>query len=294
MNFKDLEEKDYERIKEEFIKINCNNCDFTLGALYMWRDYFNYQIAYYDDLIFIKGKDVDNHQEEAYAIPLGGDMVKGIEYLLEQNNNLILNVVPQEFISLIKENFTCECMEMPDWFDYIYGVEDLKELKGKKYNKKRNHLHQFTKQYLYDFQKIDQSNIEKIKNEFKHWMSYDNENILKNYDNHETIKLLDYFFDFNLLGGALYVNDALVAFTIGEIINDTLFVHVEKGLVSYEGVYQAINYLFVNYVTSFNDLKFINREEDVGDEGLRKAKLSYHPLTLKKKYRIIVSKNNRI
>ena len=96
------------------------------------------------------------------------------------------------------------------------------------------------------------------------------------------LKFFNNYFRYNLLGGILKIQNKIIAISVGEIINDTLFIHIEKANRMFLGAYQMINNEFAKYYAK--DVTYINREEDVGDDGLRKAKLMYNPIKILKKY----------
>ena len=108
--------------------------------------------------------------------------------------------------------------------------------------------------------------------------------------NHE-LKMISHLLDnmeqLNQEGVYIEVDNKIVAFAIGEVIKDTLYVHVEKALKEYDGAFAFINQMFARYMKNY-DVKFINREEDLGNEGLRKAKESYHPEFMIEKYSVII------
>ena len=166
-----------------------------------------------------------------------------------------------------------------DFADYIYNVEDLKTLKGRKYATKRNHVNKFKSLFNYRYEAITKDNIAECKQLEESWISQhaDDESAQSEY---LTIQnAFQHFEALGLFGGTLYVDDKLVAFTYGSAISDNIFcTHVEKADIHYEGVYQMINYLFAQHLPE--QFTFINREEDMGLAGLRKSKTSYHPAML--------------
>ena len=94
------------------------------------------------------------------------------------------------------------------------------------------------------------------------------------------IEVLENYEIYGMLGGVLKVDDKIVGYSISEIVGDTLFCHIEKADISYGGAYQMLTNQFLQMYASSEDIKFVNREEDCGDEGLRKSKMSYHPIEL--------------
>ena len=154
-----------------------------------------------------------------------------------------------------------------DYADYIYLRSDLSTLKGKKFQSKRNHLNKFRSNYPNYTYKPLTSDLIPACLELETSMT----------------AALQHLEQLDVIGGVLYVEDEIVAFTFGAPINQTTFdTCVEKANTAVEGAYAMINYEFANHIPS--QYIYINREEDLGLEGLRKAKLSYQPEVILEKY----------
>ena len=169
--------------------------------------------------------------------------------------------------------------------DYVYTTEKLTSLKGKKLHGKRNHIARFMDDGDWRYEPMTQQNIPECRRMAKEWASLRADKW--NDDMEQEIGVLEVAFtNFNelgLTGGVLYKVDKMVAFTIGEALNeDTFVVHFEKAFPDLQGAYPMINQQFVLHAAQ--DFQYVNREEDTGDLGLRKAKLSYYPEILLKKY----------
>lgn len=174
-----------------------------------------------------------------------------------------------------------------DGFDYVYNSSDLAELKGKRYHSKRNHLNRFYEND-WSFEPITAHNIPECRDVLAKWLESGEPDEEKSVEADVVSESLDYFTDLNYTGGLLRVNGEAQAFTFGEpSAADTFVVHAEKALLNYQGAYTAVNCEFAK--TLADRFTYINREEDTGSEGLRKAKLSYHPAFLEEKYLITFS-----
>lgn len=171
--------------------------------------------------------------------------------------------------------------------DYIYSVESLAYLKGRNYAKKKNRVSNFKRNYEFSYEKIDDSNLQEVMEFQKLWaklnIDKDQEVLIS-----ETMGIMEILKNFNSLdvvGGLLRVDGKIVAYSIGEELNEKMFViHIEKALIDYIGSYQAINMIFLQEEALKYEL--VNREDDFGDEGLREAKLSYRPVEILKKFSI--------
>lgn len=268
---------------------NQMGCEFCFGNLYMWSAVYGNEIAHYNDLFFAR----DVVDTPMYLYPCGkGDKKKAIEYLIEhskQNDGVDLQLYGlnnddvKELDEMFPGKFTFEPHR--DYFDYIYLTENLINLSGKKYHGKRNHISYFKKTFDWAFEKIDSSNIEECIAMNEKWEEINREKNPDELDNEKIaiMRAFDNFDSLNLVGGLLRANGDVVAYTIGEEINKDVFcTHIEKAFADVRGSYPTINQEFAKNMLS--NYKYINREEDTGSEGLRKAKLSYNPTILLEKY----------
>jgi hypothetical protein len=175
-----------------------------------------------------------------------------------------------------------------DQFDYLYKAEDLIGLKGNRYHKKKNLVRQFEKLYNYQYVRMTPDMVEQAKalqEDWCVWRDCDSEDqlVAENQAIARTLVRWGYFS--GVLGGCLLVDGRMAAYTIAErMFDDTLIVHFEKGNADIKGVYQAMNQKFLEHEAE--NITWVNREQDLGDEGLRKSKESYHPARFLKKYRV--------
>lgn len=270
-------------------------CDFSIGGIYMWAAYFKYEYAVFKDTLFMKGVSEVNSSELAFSLPLGKlppEESIGIlqDYCRAIHRELVLSAVPEEAMQKLAEEYACENYKLEDWTDYLYDAELLATLPGRLYQKKRNHVNKFNKLYPgATYRRIDRSNLDKVFSFFEFYrQQYDKTSPLFYNEINMTAQVLENFSLFDFVGAVLMVEDRVVGFTIGEVINDTLYVHIEKADKNFDGGYEALNMKFAqDILAGYPEVKYINREEDVGDEGLRKAKLSYHPIHLLGKYNLV-------
>lgn len=183
---------------------------------------------------------------------------------------------------------------MPDTFDYCYLTQDLATLSGNRYHKKKNHLNQFQKKHegRYRIAAIDSENAKDALVAATNWCR---ENGCKgDYDLcfeyrgiHQLLSSWEEAVTFGLEGVVVYVDEAPVGITLAEPwVNDTLLVHIEKGDTQIPGIYAAINHAMANQ--ALGRFKYLNREQDMGIEGIRKAKQSYLPSHLVEKTNLII------
>lgn len=262
------------------------SCENTFVNLLVWRNTYNYMYAVKDDILYIKSNE---GSKEVFRLPLGEDVEKGIAEILAYTGGKLPDFWSPDGESFrkIPDSFkdTYIITEERDSFDYLYLQKDLAELKGKKYHSKRNHISAFSKQFDWHYEKITPHNSDKVLECAERWYIQAAEKTDKYMlAEKEGIYLMLQNMDLlEITGGAIVVDGKVVAFTLGSALNSYVFnIYVEKALQEFSGAYAVINREFAaNELSAF---EYINREDDMGLEGLRKAKLSYKPISLVKKY----------
>ena len=286
LNFRKIEIEDIELFKELTQNLNEISCENSFVNLYVWQFVYHNMIAVKNDTLFIKS--VEDNGNATFRLPIGGNIEKGLNeifaYCGDKNPNF-WNPVGESFHRL-PLSFTekYDFHEERDAFDYVYLQSDLANLQGKKYHSKRNHINTFSKKYNWHFEKITDENKSAVMECAEKWY---NENLerMDKYMQCEKLgvfAMLENMEKLEISGGAIFVDQKTVAFTLGSKINSKVFdIHVEKALKDFGEAYTVINNEFAKTLT---DYKYINREDDMGLEGLRKAKLSYKPEIMVKKY----------
>lgn len=280
LNFKTPVIEDAEKIREILKSTTGNNCQMSLGSIYNWGPDYNLEIAFDENCLVTRTK---KNGKIDYGFPQGaGKKIKLIEELLSENASSFYGLEKGD-VDFLEKEFPgiFKITENRDSADYIYLVSDLAELKGKKYHSKRNHIKYFEKNNNWTYEKLTLKNIPDCIKMTEKWIE-ENEDKLE-YGIDEELNAIkrafDYFEKLGFVGGAVRVDGEVIAWTLGEKISeDTFCTHFEKAFASYRGAYPIINReLAKNELSAFT---FVNREEDMGLEGLRKAKLSYRPVKL--------------
>lgn len=288
LSFKKIGLEDIKILKAYFEAYPARQCDRSAGATAMWRDYFDNKYTVVDGTLILSSG-------ERFIFPIGRNIdnaLNEIELHCKENNiPMILCTVNKSEIEKIKEKYTDFSADADrDWFDYLYEKEAMLTLSGKKYNTPRNHINKFKKTNpAWSFEAINNNNIPELI-EFT-------ENFTFNSEKDENamlelkmcIEVLENYDLYGMLGGMLKSDDKIVGYSIGEIVGDTLFCHVEKADISFPGAYQMLTNQYLQLYASSDEIKYVNREEDCGDEGLRKSKLSYHPVELIEKNTVKVN-----
>ena len=265
--------------------------DYSFLNLWGWAEEYELRWAWDGDLIWIR----QNLPEEFLWAPVGlWDAVDWQSRLsLNSNARSVFSRVPEMLANLWRERLPQEIQieeERGSW-DYFYRVADLIELKGNRYHKKKNLLNQFNRRYDFSYQSFGADMVEQamaMQTDWCTWRDCESSDILSS-ENRAIFRILKEWQQLaGLFGGALMIDGSMVAYTVAEALTrDMLLIHFEKGDTQYKGIYQAINQMFL--ANSAADYTFVNREQDLNDEGLRKAKLSYHPEDFLRKFRVTLA-----
>lgn len=289
LEFKRPTLEDKRVIDRYFCESNSRSCEDNFVNFYLWNRAYPTSFAIVDDMMVLKSE----REDSCFRFPKGNRknlrsvLEKMMDYAKQQGVTFKLCLVTPEQFSLLEELFPgkFEIEYNRDAADYVYEQEKLAKLSGKKYHGKKNHVNKFLKTYAdWKYEPITEENVEEC---FQMALIWRKQNGCDEIDEKRTemcvtLNALRLMKELELTGGCLRVNGRVIAFSIGEAQSeDTFVVHIEKALTEYEGAYPMINQQFVQH--EMGRFLYVNREEDTGDEGLRKAKLSYRPAFLVEK-----------
>ncbi|WP_027184055.1 DUF2156 domain-containing protein [Desulfovibrio inopinatus] len=262
--------------------------DYSFGNIYGWAESYGLEWAFTPDYVLIR----QTIPHVVYWAPVGNwDAVDwtgcpciaaGMEFIR----------IPETLANSLSAQLgdKIEVKELRDHFDYLYSVQELIELKGNRFHKKKNLLKQFSKHYDFEYHVISPDCIEEVLEMQSDWCLWREDECNKTLiaENKAISRVLKTFDrQPELFGGTIKVDGKVIAYTVAEELEPgTVVIHFEKGHTNFKGVYQAINQQFLEHTASQYDI--VNREQDIGDEGLRKAKMSYNPVGFLKKYNILV------
>lgn len=272
-----------------FAEDDRNACEYTFANNFIWRKVYQVEVTEISGCLVIRF--VEN-EKYCYSYPVGaGDKKAAIEQLLficeQEKYPLIMSPLSEADRRQLMEWFPGKFLIETDRddFDYIYAREKLMTLAGKKLHGKRNHIARFKDGGDWSYEPMTDENLEECRTMTYSWIKMRSDKW--NEEMEEEIMVLHEAFDhmkaLGLVGGVLRREGEIVAFSMGEPLNsDTFVVHFEKAYPDMQGAYPMINQQFVT--NACEGYEYINREDDTGDLGLRKAKLSYYPEILLKKY----------
>ena len=295
LSFQPIDENSVKILDPFFLHQDHRICDYTHGTACMWADYFQAEYTVFENVLIIKS--VLKNGTTAFTMPIGPgsieDALGAIDAWCEkQGLPVAYEPVPESCLPVLRARYGSAMQETTklDWADYLYDKNDLIYLKGRRYNTQRNHINKFIKTYGgYEYHTITAENLDQVRTFFRDFMDHA---AVKSEQSEEemrmTMKVLDHYFRLCQVGGFISVGGQIVAFSVGEVVGDTLFVHIEKALREFPGAYPVINMEFVKHNDS-ETIRFVNREEDMGDEGLRQAKSRYGPVEMLKKYSVLIA-----
>ncbi|MBP2633777.1 MAG: hypothetical protein H6Q70_4405 [Firmicutes bacterium] len=293
INFQLLAKEDKIIFDKFFKNRYYENSHSNFTNLFMWRSAYQIMWAIEDEVLYLKA----TWEEEEFALqPFGPEekmqqaIATWLAYFKDKKEPFFMYGVEKSMALQLEEyqGAEFEIEEDRDNFDYVYYSEDLIHLAGRKYHSKKNHLNSFKKSYPEaEYKPITEELITQCKLNINGWYKKHGtfDDPILTTERNAIIEVLNNFDYLNLQGGALIIDQRVVAFTFGEQLNtDTAVIHVEKADPDIRGAYSAINQGFVE--TAWSHLTYINREEDMGLEGLRKAKISYKPVKMIEKFNI--------
>lgn len=291
--FQELKIED-KNILDPYFQLNYHeNSHLNFTNLFMWRKPYHIEWCIEEDILFF----IAEYNEEKFALQplctedkffMAIDKIRA--YFAEQNLPLVFSGLEEMAVEKLKEypagEFEFE--DNRDDYDYVYNSADLIKLSGRKFHSKKNHLNSFRKNYPEaKYLPINDDIITLCKITINGWykkrLTLTPDDPFIKVERDAIIEVLNNFDQLKLKGGAIFLVNKVMAFTFGEALNtDTAVIHVEKADPDVNGAYTAINQAFVE--NEWADMAYINREEDMGLEGLRKAKESYRPVKMIKKF----------
>ena len=293
IKFKPLELED-RSIFSKYLGDYCfKTYEYSFLTLYLWRKMFKTEYGILDDALIIKKS---NKSTGSYFMQPIGYKKRDIESIVLKLNDIrksnpdfksLFRDIEAPFLEEFGRCFGGNISVSEDLnnFDYVYNCRQLAALSGSKFHRKKNQYNQFVNRYDYRIKDIHDETVSGDCAAFiEKW--YENKEDSGDQLKHEyeaVSNLLGKITQLDIKGMAVYIDNCLAGFTIGEKAGrDMAIIHVEKGDVAYSGIYPFIIKTFADKY--LNDVNFINRQEDMGIEGLRKAKMAYNPVRLEKKY----------
>jgi hypothetical protein len=290
-NFKPLSLHDRDMVNERLMHFQPETSELSFSNLFIWRSAYQTEWSVYQDWLFVIG----SHAEHPFALPPVGprerknaalvlmewmrDERGGVEPHIERADSALVRELENE--SSIRITAT------RDQYDYVYRRRDLVDLTGNRYHSKRNHINALKKKYTFRYDTMKDNYVRQCMELVDKWCGYkrceEDMNLLGEWD--AVGEMLAHFPELKVWGGVVLIDDKVAAFSFGELLNPTTaVVHIEKADPDIRELYAVINQQFAE--RSLQEVAFINREQDLGQTGLRNAKMSYHPDHLVEKFSV--------
>jgi hypothetical protein len=270
--------------------------DLTFTNLFMWQKSYGLQVFYHKSLdywfLWCKPPKWLNF----FLPPIGDwsnpEKIKEALHFMEEwaqseKFSFWMRRTPKRLVEAVRQaEPALTVKEDRNTFDYIYSSSELINLSGRKFHGKRNHLNQFLRKYQWEYLSLDPGLAEECLNIDSEWFNLTNTNCRELSEEEEAMALvMNNFAALKVTGGVIKVEGKIAALAVGEELNaDTVVIHIEKANTEYDGMFPAINQQFA--ANCWSSYEFINREEDMGLEGLRQAKLSYNPVKMIEKFSV--------
>lgn len=295
LDFRDFSLDEINSITQLLLGAPARSCDFTIGGIYLWIDYLRYQRAIKDNTLFMKGMSELDLATPAFSLPIGDlPLHKSVnmlrDYAAAHGMPCRLTAVPEDVIPSLESMGGRVVAELNDWEDYLYEIIPMSTFAGKKMSKKRNHVNAFATAHPdHKFQPLTPDLLPAVKAFQESLELGDDKGTTAEVDRRMTLEVLDNMDAYAFEGAVLSTPDeGIVAFTLGEVRDDTLYVHIEKMRHDINGAGETVARDYAAMMLErYPELKYVNREDDAGDEGLRKAKLSYHPAQVLRKFDVV-------
>ncbi len=266
--------------------------DLTFTNLWGWAEYYGLGLSFRDELCWI----CQTKPYLCFWTPVGDWERADWQAQPEIRQGVELLRAPHELADILAKRMGSRVtmLDDRDQWEYLYDREELATLPGAKFHKKKTHVNGYHRRYGEDYRCLDdpahQDGIEdvlRLQEKWCQWRDCENSPSLMA-ENEAIFRVVGSWNRLpGLVGGALYVDGEIGAFSVGEKVGDMMVVHFEKVQAELKGVYQAINHSFVNH--SAQGVRLINREQDMGELGLRQAKETYNPVGFLKKCRLVIA-----
>ena len=265
--------------------------EMTFTNLFMWRHHYRPTWLEKEGCLCIA---FEPRNVQPYGVPpVGkGDKAKALAFLCEEIGKVSKEIqicrADEEFVATHVDPSQYTSLPDRNNSDYVYSTQDLIDLSGNKYHRKKNHLNQFTKRHTFEYKPLNADLVEQVLGMQETWCQMRecvlNPELLA--EDFAVREALGFFGELDYQGGAILIDSRVEAFSLGEALNEeTAVIHIEKANPEVQGLYAAINQIFCK--ETWSGFTYVNREQDMGVEGLRKAKESYYPHHMVNKYTVM-------
>lgn len=297
MDFSEITLNSKTLFDQYIIKHHPEISELTFTNFFAWRYYYKFRYAIISDLLCIIS--VPGNGEPFAMMPIGevnedkfAAALEGLkEYFGKKGWKLVFRKITEDELVFFRGRIPSETSVVYDRdnSDYLYNTVDLIGLRGKKYDGKRNHINRFKKLHTYEYVSLECALLDECSRIMEQWCEAKNCSCQSGdyCERQANMELLRNYRTLGCKGALIKVDGVFEAFTVGEMLNeDTAVIHIEKAKNSIDGLFTLVNQQFAE--REWGGTTYINREQDLGMEGMRKAKLSYQPIKLVDKYSVYI------
>ena len=263
--------------------------DNTVGGTILWREYFRMEYAVWRETLLFRMRYYDG--EPGFLVPVGRDAEGALDQIEawcmanRQPMRFVLVTAPD--VERLSRRWGTAVSQAFDFSDYLYDAEELRTLRGHRFNGQRNHVNYFKRAFPdWRYEPLTDANRGEVFDFYSSSRLIDAKDTpFYRAEQSVAFDALERTEEYGFFGGAIRAGGRIVSFAIGEELGDTLFVHVEKGDAAVRGAYPMIVSEFPRHASL--SIRYVNREDDAGDPGLRTSKQSYHPCAMLEKYTVL-------
>jgi hypothetical protein len=283
---------DREAVQGPLAELRPAQSELSFTNLYIWRDAYQLQVSRLEGALLILAWRAD--PEDSFLFPplgAGADapsVRRCLDHMAERGHHARLARATRDDLArlgIAEDEFATEPDR--DQWDYVYRVEDLIGLRGNRYHRKRNHVEQLKGRHAFRYRPLTRELVPACQELQDRWCDEKHCDLVATLraEARAVKEVLENFEMLQVTGGCIEVDGAIEAFTLGELLNpETLVIHIEKANAAFHGLYQLINQQFLE--KAWSNIPYVNREQDLGVEGLRRAKQSYHPAHMVEKFTV--------
>ncbi len=287
--WKTINIEDKQKINSYLAKISTEISELNFTNLFLWQPGQDIRYWEMDGFLMIR----DGLKDYEYFFPVGeGDLTQAVKHLREvhEQGPLVFRCLDESMKDALEAampgQFTFTRTDDRD--DYVYSVQELIDLSGRKFRNKRNFILGFLRENNFSYHRLTADTVDLVAHSQLEWCNQRNCELFPDLYREKLgiMRVLEHFSDLDYIGGYIEINGKVQAFTFAEpLTDDTVVIHIEKANDQIRGLYQFINQHFLEQ--EWKDFTYVNRECDLGIDGLRQAKLSYRPVRMITKYKAV-------
>lgn len=282
---------------------NLEISELTFTNLYLWNQGQSFSYRIIDDFLVVKSLDlagncmiflpVGKTEDQNNSLELLKAVIEKLIEDCEDENIFFIRSLTEKMKTRLEKAFPedFEFSPTPEYSDYVYSVEKLVNLSGRKYHSKKNQFNKFKKMYDFEYTPLTAENAQILIDSQCQWFNHNNVEVYADLEIERKgiIQVINNMEHLDVDGAYITVEGKIAAFTLAEQLSDyTVVIHIEKAVDEFPGAYQAINKLYLE--NRWSDMTYVNRECDLGIDGLRNTKQSYRPIFMLEKYKAILKK----